>query len=633
MEDKQVEAKYRYFIDLEWIPIEDTDLKRKRYAINLSQIRRPEIVGIVNGYGGKIYEVSDPFLFYVNEAGQYEYFVYEIELEIGKLRVVKYCKIDSNQSFKMCIKSTTFDIHILKLLSNIKDKASISEIKSFNSNTYYEIEKPIFVERVYNGTADIIGYENSGIYLSIGANDNFINIGKSSINFRAKVQIQWLDFLKPKPTIKLSIFDIYQIQGQIMRTIYSERIKYVGLIIEQLNKTPIVTLDIQPLKFLDANNESSKIIIDDDNLQYLGWSKEIAIHAQFKRTSNETQLRLSDGYVDVKLNDPNLENEIVAYIPSSHTLLKPKYDVMTLDRYKTFRFAQKPENYDVALLNKSDASKNALFNKRNLIKTYATGKILVVSEHQINIPDLEYDERKRLTEDLKDNRSIVIQDELQTSSNITEVRKIVSNYHTIVIDYNSEWRSEIEEIAKELSQKIVLFSSGYRWEFKDGGEKTFVFLVGTIGSGKSALIRKVRSMFNMSGGLFVAQIDKLIEHDIEFVTNPDTITYWKLRKELYNSHMDQLIGQSIQLNNSIILETTNVNPEYVTWLKSYGYKVAVVIVNESYENIVENIKIRNQTKIRKTVLSAEEYEAFQSNISTYIKNADYVHYIKPDYSN
>jgi hypothetical protein len=615
MEEKQIEPKYKYFIDLEWIPIEDTILKRRRYAINLSQIRRPEIVGIINGYGGKIYEVSDPFLFYVNESGQYEYFVYEIELEIGKLRVVKYRKLDSNQSFKMCIKSTTLDIHILKSLSIIKDKTSISEIKSFNSNTYYEIEKPIFVERGFDGTADIIGYENSGIYLSIGTTDNFINIGKSSINFRAKAQIQWVDFLKSKPTIKLSIFDIYQIQGQIMRTTYSERIKYVGLIIEQLNKTQVIPIDIQPLKLLDANNESPKIIIDDEKLQYLGWSKEIAIHAQYKKSSGETQLRLSDGYVDVKMNDPNLENEIITYIPSSHTMLKSSPDILTLDRYKTFRFVQKPENYDIGLLNKTDLSKNALFNKRNLIKTYATGKILVVSEHQINILDLEYDELQKLPFD------------------IMEVRKIVSNYHTIVIDYNSEWRSEIEEIAKEHSQKIILFSSGYRWEFKDGGGKTFVFLVGTIGSGKSALIRKVRSMFNMSGGLFVAQIDKLIEYDIEFVTNPDTNTYWKLRKEIYNSHMDQLIGQSIQLNNSIILETTQVNPEYANWLKSYGYKVAVVIVNESYENIAENIKIRNQTKIRKTILSAEDYESFQANIPTYIKNADHVHYIKPDYSN
>lgn len=619
MEDKQVEAKYKYFIDMEWIPINYTDIKRKRYAINLSQIRRPEIVGIVNGYGGKIYEVGDPFLFYINEASRYEYFVYEIE----QLRVVKYRKLGSNQSFKMCIKSTTLDIYILKLLSSIKDKASISEIKTFNSNTYYEIEKPIFVERVYDGTADVIGHENSGIYLSIGIHDNFINIGKSSINFRAKVQIQWVDFLKPKPVIKLSIFDVYQIQGQIMRTTYSERIKYAELIIEQLNKTQTIPIDIQPLKFLDTNNESSKIIIDDDKLQYLGWSKAIVVHAQFKRTSNETQLQLSDGYVDVRLNNHNLENEIIAYIPSSGTMIKPKYDVMTLDRYKTFRFAQRPENYDTTLLNKTDASKNALFNKRNLIKTYAAGKILIVSEHQINIPDLEYDERKCLAEDLKDH------DELQKLP--FDLRKIVSDYHTIVIDYNSEWKTEIEEIAKERSQKIILFSSGYRWEFKDGGEKTFVFLVGTIGSGKSALIRKVRSMFNMSGGIFIAQIDKFIEYDVEFVTNPDTNTYWKLRKEIYNSHMDQLIGQSIQLNNSIILETTNVNPEYVAWLKSYGYKVAVVVVDESYENIVENIKIRNQTKIRKTMLSIEEYEVFRSNIPTYIKGADYVHYIKPDY--
>ena len=98
----------------------------------------------------------------------------------------------------------------------------------------------------------------------------------------------------------------------------------------------------------------------------------------------------------------------------------------------------------------------------------------------------------------------------------------------------------------------------------------------------------------MSGGLFIAQIDKLVENDVQFIVNPTLETYWKLRKEIYDSHMDQLIGQSIMQNNSIILETTNVNDDYVKWLKSYGYKVAVVIVNESYEKICENIGHRFQ---------------------------------------
>ena len=165
--------KYKYFIDLEWIPLNSCDLKNVRTKINLSQIRRPEIVGIVNGYGGKVFEVSDPFLFYTTELDKYEYAVYEFD----NVRVVKYRKFSSNDAFKMCIKSTVLNIKFLELLTISKEKVSISSIRKFNSNIFNDIEKPIFIRYDYNYVADLIGV-NGQIHLSLGLTDHFILIGR-----------------------------------------------------------------------------------------------------------------------------------------------------------------------------------------------------------------------------------------------------------------------------------------------------------------------------------------------------------------------------------------------------------------------------------------------------------------------
>jgi hypothetical protein len=240
-----------------------------------------------------------------------------------------------------------------------------------------------------------------------------------------------------------------------------------------------------------------------------------------------------------------------------------------------------------------------MLTKSTVINTYASGNVLIlIRSGCFGNLDIDYD--------------------ITPPESSEEMEK----YHTIVTDSEADF--------EQMKTKKVIFLKDGTWRLQDNGQKTFVFIVGTIGSGKSALIRKIRSLINMSGGIFIAQIDKLIESDIEFITNPDTETYWKLRKDIYNEHMDQLIGQSILQSNSIILETTNVNPQYIDWIKSYGYSVVVAVVEEAYETICENIKIRNQTKIRKTNLSREDYDAFIANIPTYTKSADQVFYIRPN---
>lgn len=582
---------YKYFIDLEWIPLNSCDLKRTRTNVSLSQIRRPEIVSIIRD---KVFEVSDPFLFYTTESCKYEYIVYEFD----NVRVVKYRKAGSNDAFKMCIKTKELNIKFLELLAISKEKTSISDVRKYNSNIFSDIEKPMFIRFDYNYIADIIGVAGK-IYLSLGLTDNFILIGKSTINFRAKVQVNFVDLLTSRCMIQLVIFDVYQYGDILLRDPWEDRSKYVDLILNQFNSSdPNLIIKVRSFEFSDPKERS--IVIDNDSYQYMEKNPETSVTCQAQTL--KSQLQFSDGVFDIdeKTFRQSLtikDGEIIKYCPATKTITEyHACDAMILDRIGTFKFFQWNEIHD----------QKSFHTKRTLIKTYATGKILIVSENMPNIFDLEYDSCPRLIKD----------------------QPIIEQYHTIIVDSNIKWQSEIESMGK----KIILFNPDQTWEFKDAGEKTFVFLVGTIGSGKSALIRKVRTLFNMSGGLFIAQIDKLVENDVQFIVSPTLETYWKLRKEIYNAHMDQLIGQSIMQSNSIILETTNVNDDYVKWLKSYGYKVAVVIVNESYEKTCENIRIRNQTKLRKTHLSQEDYDLFEHNISNYVKSADYVKYIKPEYS-
>lgn len=581
-------TEFKYYIELPWIPLKSCDLRSSRTKINVSKIRRPEIV---KSCGAHIYEVSDPFLFYTDDEGVYEYIVYEFQL----IRVVKFRKINSSESFKMCIKSKTSDLKFLNLIQT-KDKPSLSKIIKYNSNIYYEIENPYFIDYAYEHVADLIGYENGGMYLSLGNTNYFLQIGKSAMNFRAKVQANFIELIDDV-AIQLMIFDVYQWNGIILRDNWETRAKFITKIVDEINKQTTIKLKAKPFELLDAQSDHC-IIIDNDKIQYMEYNINMPIFCQ--ANTQVYQLKFKDGFVNVDEKTfgqpPICQNgEIIACsAENSPNIINPHAcDVINLDKFSTFKFFSRKEV-------ENDRNK---FNKKTVIKSYAAGKTLVLTNTPFNIYEIEYDEFIDMSE--------------------VDVQK----YHTIVIDDDTKFLPDIEKFGK----KIVLFN-GNTWEFKDAGEKTFIFLVGTIGSGKSVLIKKVRTLFNMSGGIFIAQIDKLIESDIEFIVNHDGENYWKLRNDIYNKLLDQLIGQSIVQSNSIILETTHVNNDFVNWLKQYGYKIVVVIVQESYEQTCENISIRNQTKSRKTVLSLEDYQKFEQSIPEFIKNADYVHYLKPEYN-
>jgi hypothetical protein len=580
---------YKYFININWFPINEP--KTKRYNCIYCPIRRPEIISTVAGFNN-IFEINDPFLFYCDESGEYEYMVYKFD----NLRVVKFRRVNDN-AFKFCIKSTDLNIGFLKNLVPYKNSIALN-IKVFNPYKFYEIDNPIFVEHIdkYEHCCDI-AVDNGKLLLSLGETNSFISIGHSSINVKAKACVQFSN-----NSINISIFDIYLIDDKILNSKFTDRHKQLSnaVILFKLNDNIILSIAeiINLTQLSNCVNLTHLLIVDNDEIFYMNWLFNPCIYAKI----NNSSIVLADGVIEnffKHSDDVKLNNQIVKINVINHEY-EPAYDRLTIDKFTLYKTFQNKDHLDIEFLKKTNEKYLQNLNKQNLIKKYTAGKTLIVSDYIGKIHDIEYTEVKSLPAD--DN----------------ELKVLLSKYHTVVIDGKNHYNQKIESFGN----KLLLLSGAF--DFKDAGQKTFVFLLGCIGSGKSALVKKVRESLNMSGGIFVAQIDKLVEKNIEYIINPSEETYFKLRNSFYNNHMDDLMGQAILNSESIILETTNVNNKYVEWLKNYHYRIVIVLVNESYENILQNISTRNITKLRKTSLTIEKYEEFQKNISTYTKNADQV---------
>jgi len=585
---------YRYFIDIKWFPI--TEPESVRYNIIKSPVRRPEIVAIVPGFGGKIFEVSDVFLFYCDtQSNEYEYAVYKFD----NLRIVKY-RPAGDGPFRFCIKSTDLKFN-LSANSSINSLTHLvafgtniaASIKQFNAYKFYEIENPVFVEHRYEHCCDVIA-DKGVLMLSLGETNTFISIGDASVNFKAKGCVQF-----SKSMINISLFDIYTVGDTILKPVYLERRPHLEQILSELKSNPIVKISAADIiNQNDCSTQYKMLIIGNNEITYMNWSRSPYIYAQLKLTS----VVLADGIIEEFFNTPAINPETIKLnVDKTYELV---YDRLVLDKFSLYKSYQNREIYDPEFLLKTNPKYQTNIDKRALIKKYASGNTLIVSDYISPMFDVEYTEIKSLPSDEK------------------ELSALCTKHHTIILDDASNGASNgssDDTKHTQLNNKVLILPSG---EFKDAGQKTFVFLLGCIGSGKSALIKKVRASLNMSGGIFIAQIDSLIEKDIMYITDPCEETYLKLRKAKYNEHLDHLIGSHMLASDSIILETTHVDNNYVAWLKTYGYHTIVALVNESYENITQNIRIRNLTKIRKTSLSLEKYEEFQKNIPTYVSCAD-----------
>ena len=580
---------YKYYIDVDWFPI--CSVNSERYKINKSCITKPKII---EKHSNNIYEVSDPYLFYCETPDEYEYFVYYID---NILRIVKYRPIGSPKAdFRICVKASSISGIIIENLMpcNIQ---SVVFPKLFNLHIYNEIKAPVFIKKEYPDSVfcDLITDNDNNLLISLAYTNKFIKIGKSGNSFRAKAEVQFTGKI-----INVNIFDIYEFDGKIIRRPYNERYSFLNK--PCINLASYATIKIANSLDINKDELDELIIIDNDTVNYLLWKAQPTINA----VMHEQKLILKDGIIENVNIDPSQKPGIVKLNTITNTITQ-KYDCLTLDKYSTYRLMTKRDLFSPDALKRINATIINNFAKRNAIKSWASGKTLIISDYFQSIQDILYDEVQSVTKD--------------------DCERILNEYHTIVIDNaQASQLIKIANVAKPQKNKIICFTQS---TIQDAGEKTFIFLLGLVGSGKSSLIKQVRSNHATSGQLLVAQIDKLIESDIEYINNPNEETYLRLRIEIYNDKQNEIINQAILANNSIILETTHIDNDYVKRLKECKYKTIAVVVNEDFETITNNIKIRNQTKIRKTVLKRETYDLFCNNLAYYISNIDVVVYMKP----
>ena len=227
---------YKYFINIDWIPI--NEIESSRYNVIKSSIRRPEIVSCLPDFGGKVYEVSDPFLFYCETESKYEYLVYKFK----NMRIVKYRAI-GDTTFKLCIKSSDLDLGLLnKLVSYSNSTAAV--VKQYNVYNLYEFKKPIYVEREHPYISDIVSHDGI-LMISLAETNSFISVGYSTQSIRAKATVH-LDISRPSD-IHISLFDIYKIDGSVLRIDFESRHAHLNSIISSLTVSANVKITIAKL--------------------------------------------------------------------------------------------------------------------------------------------------------------------------------------------------------------------------------------------------------------------------------------------------------------------------------------------------------------------------------------------------
>ena len=331
---------YKYYINISWIPI--NVITKHRYKRNYSQIRRPEIVSICSGFGNKVFEISDVFLFYCDVEGEYEYSVYEND----NFRIVKYKLLkDTNTPYKMCIKSNTLKLGFLTNLSELSFSNIISNRK-FNSNTFNDIEKVVFVEKQNKYECDMVSFNNV-IYLSVGNTNSYIHIGKSSSNFKCKVYVNFDDVLA------ISIIDIYKLNSEILRKPYLERYQSHNIILEQkyndnikITVAPQINLnDIEIDNNTNTNNTNTNnlnnpnndiIIFDNDTTNYMEWSKKLYANVQiYKNNINLLNGVIEDNFTNQE-DTKSAHGEVIRLY--ANNTFDIDYDSVKLDKYTLLKF-------------------------------------------------------------------------------------------------------------------------------------------------------------------------------------------------------------------------------------------------------------------------------------------------------
>lgn len=564
-----MDIEFSYYVDTDWFPI--NEVKSERYKIGISQITKPEIVGVK----GCVYQISDPYLFYCDTVDTYEYYVYYIETDNCKFRIAKYRPLNRGL-FKMCVKSNSSRHPLLdNLIKNASN--SFNVFKRFSLDNFYTYQ-PVFLNTLGGTFCDIISSGNN-VMLSLGNSKTFLKIGVSSFDFRAKSEVKFGNI------INVNIFDIYQINGNYLREKYEARYNRLNYLTNEnyVKYSSIIKVEISKITVPDQKTESL-LIVDNNQVSYMLWN----MHNSVRVKIHNFKLLLQDGYIDY--DNTTYANGTAVL---TNNIIKPAYDIQDIDKISTYY--AKPVDVDVLL--KRDKKMLENYEKRKICRAYASGKTLLVS----NDPFIKNGEIK-----VHSISPIKL-------TSLTEM----AEYNTIILD----------NVQSQCPPGKTIIQFGNSTNIIAGGIKTFVFLLGTVGSGKSVLVKKIQHMIHCTGPIDIMQIDKLIETDIEYINETNQDVYHKLRKH-YDVVMNAQICASIDAKHSIILETTRIDPQYAQSIKLHGYYIVGVIVNNTYENISNNIKIRNQTKMRKTSLTVDDYNTFYNTVPDLAKKyCDTVIYI------
>ena len=144
----------------------------------------------------------------------------------------------------------------------------------------------------------------------------------------------------------------------------------------------------------------------------------------------------------------------------------------------------------------------------------------------------------------------------------------------------------------------------------------FIFVVGLMGSGKSRFIHQIRNYIHPPSSLNIINTDNMVTEYISYILYHNNDTYKTIRKTLDGIN-DQTISDLIDKKQSVVLETTHIDEDYVKKIKS-THKVIGIICNTSIDQIKLNIENRNVFNIRKTAFNEDQYKKFQADIKNYV---------------
>lgn len=653
-----------YFYDLDYFPV--PSVYNKTYRVENVEQQKPSIVKTIED---GIYEVDDQYKFYTNLSGQYHVLVYKFEYLEANVTLTKYRQLNTAEYF-VCVKSDKIipDVHVIKPKFNV----DILHPETFDAVEYFKLDGARFLVKKDGLTVDILSRDKN-VYACIKQYAEHIGTMSDSKQIFMKGELM---------QDKIYIFDAF-IFGEILDMPYVERMNAIK--ISELNLTNKYHLEISKMHstFKEAYGESESlpndgIIIQPMYAEPYKWkpnklntvdflvSNDLFVRKganfliNFKSITNDKfNRRLITEYVNkyngeiIELGidgqfhrnrlDKNKPNAVGTYISS----LNPKNtipvsvmlgnDKLTVSYIITAKLEIIMHYYMHGSIIETQIDCIALKQIDNII---FTDKVLMLEDvsldsscvisNKITRDIIEYLEDEEINE--KYDTFLLMNNALNISKLLNAAARKSSECAHIILTISAN--SDIPEHKDfRLSEKILLDNNQVSDEYRDllntyvvvyskitKEKPIFVFVVGLMGSGKSGFIHNIRNYIHPPTKLNVMSIDDEVNNFISFHLYNTAQMYSDIRKKI-DSQIDSRINAWIAAGESVVLETTKLDSDYVSHIKQ-THKVIAIICNVTLEKLKDNIEKRNARNIRKTEVSKETYDKFQESKKTYINLVD-----------